>query len=286
LTSATAAFGPDPLLPQPPGGLGRGAALAVAAHAALVAALATSVDWRVQGASEPLVAELWSSVTVAAPPVPAPAPAPTPAPPPAPPPPPPPPAPAPAPPPPPPPPKAPDIAVERERPRPPPPPRPEPERPRPPAPAPAPPDRRALEAERQRAEAAARAEEDRVAKQREENLRRMMGQIGGAPAASPVTGAPSPGSVGAPSAAYAARLVARIKPNIVFTERLPGNPAAEVEVRAAPGGTILARRLVKSSGHPEWDEAVLRAIDRTGSLPRDTDGRVPSEIVISFRPNE
>jgi colicin import membrane protein len=41
---------------------------------------------------------------------------------------------------------------------------------------------------------------------------------------------------------------------------------------------------VSSSGHREWDEAVLRAIDRTGTLPRDADGRVPPVIEITFRP--
>ena len=57
-----------------------------------------------------------------------------------------------------------------------------------------------------------------------------------------------------------------------------------MEVRASPTGTILSRRLVKSSGHKEWDDAVLRAIDRTAELPRDVDGRVPPELVISFTP--
>jgi colicin import membrane protein len=31
---------------------------------------------------------------------------------------------------------------------------------------------------------------------------------------------------------------------------------------------------------------VLRAIDRTDTLPRDTDGRVPPTLVISFRPRD
>ena len=74
--------------------------------------------------------------------------------------------------------------------------------------------------------------------------------------------------------------------NIVFTGSLSGNPVASVEVRAAPGGSIISRRLLSSSGHPEWDEAVLRAIDRTAVLPRDTDGRVPPLLIIEFRPNE
>jgi colicin import membrane protein len=127
------------------------------------------------------------------------------------------------------------------------------------------------------------AEDQRQAKQREENLARMMGQAG----VSGPTQAPTSGSAGgAPSASYAGRLIAAIKPNIVFTETLTGNPAAEVEVRTGPAGTIIGRTLVKSSGSPEWDEAVLRAIDRTGTLPRDLDGRVPARLSISFRPRD
>ena len=109
----------------------------------------------------------------------------------------------------------------------------------------------------------------------------MMGQAG-------ATGAP--GSTGtalrdaAPSASYAGKLIARIKPNILLTETINGNPAADVEVRASPTGTILARRLIKSSGNKDWDDAVLRAIDRTAELPRDTDGRVPPVLVITFTP--
>jgi colicin import membrane protein len=136
-------------------------------------------------------------------------------------------------------------------------------------------------AQRKREEA---AEEKRLAQQREENLKRMMGQI---PA-----GTGAPGSRGtaavdaAPSRSYAGLIIKAVKPNIVFTEVVSGNPEAVIEVRAAPTGTIIGRRLVKSSGSREWDEAVLRAIDRTGSLPKDTDGRVPSTVEIVFRPKD
>ena len=88
----------------------------------------------------------------------------------------------------------------------------------------------------------------------------------------------------APSASYAGKLIARIKPNILLTDTVSGNPAADVEVRASATGTILSRRLVKSSGNKDWDDAVLRAIDRTGELPRDTEGRVPPVLVITFTP--
>jgi colicin import membrane protein len=49
-------------------------------------------------------------------------------------------------------------------------------------------------------------------------------------------------------------------------------------------GTITSRRIVQSSGNKAWDDAVLRAIDKTEILPKDTDGRVPPFIELGFRP--
>ena len=139
------------------------------------------------------------------------------------------------------------------------------------------------EAQRKKlAEKAEKAEQERIEKQRQDNLKRMAGQAG-------ATGAPTATGTAArdagPSASYAGRIVARVKPNIVLTESVPPTLRAVVEVRAAPDGTIVGRRLVKSSGNKEWDDAVLRALDRTGDLPRDIDGRVPSPIEIGFTPD-
>ena len=89
-----------------------------------------------------------------------------------------------------------------------------------------------------------------------------------------------------PSANYAGKVVGAIRPNIVFTDVVQGNPAAEVEVITNPAGDIVGRKLRTSSGSPAWDDAVLRAIDRTGALPRDTNGRVPSPMLIRFRPKD
>lgn len=125
------------------------------------------------------------------------------------------------------------------------------------------------------------AEEKRLAQIREDQIKRMMGQAG-------ATGGPqSTGTAqqsSGPTPGYGAKVAARIKPNIVFTDVAPGNPRAEVEVRTSPDGTITSRKLVKSSGNAAWDEAVLRAIDRTVTLPKDTDGRVPSSFEIGLRP--
>jgi colicin import membrane protein len=135
---------------------------------------------------------------------------------------------------------------------------------------------RELEAKRQK------EEEARQAKLREDNLKRILSQAG--------TGSPSSTGTAArdagPSASYAGRIIARVKPNIYLTDEVAGNPLAVVEVRCDTDGKIVGRRLVKSSGSKEWDEAVLRALDRTEVLPRDTDGRVPSPMQLEFRPRD
>lgn len=148
-------------------------------------------------------------------------------------------------------------------------------------------------AERQRALEQKRAAERKAAddkraqeaaeRQRQDNIRRMLGQAGasGGPQASG-TAQQSSG----PSAGYGARVAARIKPNVVFTDVITGNPRAVVEVRTLPDGSIVGRRIVQKSGNEAWDDAVLKAIDRTGSLPRDTDGRVPSTLEIGLRPQD
>jgi colicin import membrane protein len=288
------ALAADDLRPQRPGGLGRGALLAIAAHVGLIVALAIGVNWR---ASEPagVSAELWAQVPqAAAPKVEAPTPEPKPEP-------------KPEPPPkrvvteptPPPPARDAEIALEvqkkkqaaeqrarelaeekrkadaerREK------------------------ERELAQAKKQKAEAdereriaeakrqqaAEEAQAKRAEEQRKANLDRMMAQAGG-------TGAPSatgqaPRDAG-PSASYAGRIIARIRPNIVLMDTVAGNPMAAVEVRAAPDGTIIGRRLLKPSGNAAWDQAVLRAIDRTEILPRDTDGRVPALMTIEFRPRD
>jgi len=289
----SAALPHDALLPRPPGGQALGTAVSLAAHALLLWALVSAVQWHTRS-PDVVSAELWASVPEAAAPAPQPTP-PVPSPPPAP-------APAPVPPAPPPqaatpieppPPKV-DIATERAA-------RKERER----LEAEAARRKKALE-QRAQAERAERAERDkreqaqraareerdrreaaaaeaRLEKQRQDNLRRMMGEAGAA--ASAGTAGAATRSAG-PSAGYRAKLVAIIRSNLVFADNLPGNPVAEVRVTAAASGTIIASRLVKSSGNAAWDDAVLRAIDKTGRLPRDVDGSVPQDLIVSFRPKE
>ena len=136
-------------------------------------------------------------------------------------------------------------------------------------------------AEREKAEKAEKADAARADALRQENLKRMQG-MAGASGGENATGTALKSS--GPSATYAGRLVGRIKPNITYPGDMVGNPRAEVEVRVAPDGVIQSRRILQSSGNKAWDEAVLRAIDKTEIFPKDTDGRVPPVIVLGFRP--
>ena len=118
---------------------------------------------------------------------------------------------------------------------------------------------------------------------RQENMKRIAG-MAGATGDENATGTAM--RAAGPSDSYGGRIRARIKPNITFTEDITSNASADVEVRCAPDGTIVGRKLIKSSGNAAWDNAVLKAIDKTEVLPRDTDGRIHSPLVISFRPKD
>jgi colicin import membrane protein len=128
-----------------------------------------------------------------------------------------------------------------------------------------------------------KAEEAKLAAQHEAQVKRILAQAGAT--GDPLSTGRATQTAG-PSASYAGRIRARIKPNIVYSDAGGGNPLATVEVKLAPEGTIVGKRLVKSSGVPAWDEAVQRAIDKTEVLPRDIDGRVPPSIEIDFRPRD
>lgn len=120
-------------------------------------------------------------------------------------------------------------------------------------------------------------------KQRQENIRRIAG-LAGATGSADAKGSAQKAS--GPSASYGGKVRAKVKPNIVFTEDVAGNPTAEVEVRTSPDGTIISQRLIKPSGNKAWDEAVIKAIIRTETMPRDVDGRVPTPMILEFRPKD
>jgi colicin import membrane protein len=86
------------------------------------------------------------------------------------------------------------------------------------------------------------------------------------------------------SLSYAERVSRVIKPNIVLTEPIEGNPVIEVEVRTSPDGSIVGVTIINGSGVPPWDRAVQSALWKTARIPMDRNGNVPPVMRISFRP--
>lgn len=82
---------------------------------------------------------------------------------------------------------------------------------------------------------------------------------------------------------YADRLVAFLKPYIQPLGEVPGNPEAEVEVRTLRDGSIVQVKLVRSSGVPAWDKAVMQALEKAGRLPPDQDGKPPPRVTFAMR---
>ena len=138
-------------------------------------------------------------------------------------------------------------------------------------------------AEKAEAQKRAAAEEARLTKMREENLQRMMGQMGGG---SPAGTGGTAAKEASYSNSYKGKIQAAIKANLIFNRSISGNPAVEIDIRVGPGGTIISQRIKTPSGNKEWDDAVLRAVERTGTLPRDVDGKVPEHLVVSYTPSD
>jgi len=308
--------------PPPQRGTLRAVLLALFAHALLIALLTWGVSWRREAENDAVEAELWSSTVqqaaprAVAPPTPTPPPpVPTPAPPPPPPPPPPPqavkpPEPTPTP-------KAPDIALEREkklkeqkereleqqrveqqkkleaqkkaqekkeaeaRQR----AEDEAERKKDEQKKLAEQKRKQEAEAKQQAEAAKKKEADakqaaQAAADRAATLKRMQAMAG-------TGGEGNAARSSGPSGSYAGKVQAAVRPNVVFPDAdlVSGNPSAEFDVRLAPDGTIVGTpQITKSSGNSSWDQAALRALQKTEKLPRDIDGTVPARLIISLKP--
>lgn len=129
-----------------------------------------------------------------------------------------------------------------------------------------------------KAEEAARAktEAKNLAAQRQANLDRLMRNL-----------AQDQISSAGPSDNYIGRIVSRVKANIVFPrDGVVGNPAALVKVECAKDGRITRSTVIVTSGNEQWDQAVIRALERTQVLPLDENKRVPCPFEINFRPQD
>jgi colicin import membrane protein len=95
--------------------------------------------------------------------------------------------------------------------------------------------------------------------------------------------APAPSA----DAGYVDRIRTKIKMNVVLPSDIRGNPEAIFDVIQLPTGEVLSARLIKSSGHKAYDEAVERAILKSSPLPRpDRPEHFQRELQLKFKPQE
>jgi colicin import membrane protein len=79
----------------------------------------------------------------------------------------------------------------------------------------------------------------------------------------------------------------KIRGNIVLPPDIQGNPEAVFNVVQLPTGEVLSTRLMKSSGHRAYDEAVERAILKSSPLPKPDKAELFSrELKLTFRPKD
>ncbi len=120
------------------------------------------------------------------------------------------------------------------------------------------------EEERLRAEQAARAEQERVRAEQAAAIGKVLDE-------------------------HKARIIAKIRRNIVMPPDVPDDARAEFDVTLLPGGSVLNVRLVKPSGKDAYDSAVERAIFKSQPLPLPADVALFNkfrELRLKFSPVE
>ncbi len=124
-------------------------------------------------------------------------------------------------------------------------------------------------------------------KVRADQLARLRAAAGAEGGSGGTTGSGVGGGGNAPPG-WTDKVVKKVKPLIVFnSESISGNPATVVNVDLAPDGAILSTSILSASGNAGWDRAVLLALTRAESLPKDDNGKIPQrEVKLTFKPKD
>lgn len=86
------------------------------------------------------------------------------------------------------------------------------------------------------------------------------------------------------------KISAKVRGNTRLPDNLKGNPEVRCLVKLLPTGEVRSVRVTQSSGNPAYDDAVVRAIEKSSpfDLPSDRDARAAFVPELSFvhRPKE
>lgn len=138
-----------------------------------------------------------------------------------------------------------------------------------------------------KAKAQSEAQAKKLDAERRARIAQMQGLAGGGDSASgnglAKSGTGSGAGGTAASAGYAEKVQRRVRPNIIWAGSTEGLETV-VSVRCAPTGTLLSATITRSSGNAQWDDAALRAVQRSDPMPLDTNGKAPATFTITLRP--
>ena len=90
-------------------------------------------------------------------------------------------------------------------------------------------------------------------------------------------------------ALYAQTLSNRVRPYVVIPDGLKGNPEVVLQIEILPSLEVRQIRLLRSSGNPQYDEAVqaaVREMRRFPPLPKGAAFADYRRVTMSFRPKE
>ncbi len=138
-------------------------------------------------------------------------------------------------------------------------------------------------AEKQKGEKLAKAKADaaeqaKLDKLRDAEMKRMLSGVGG-------TGEAAKSTAPRSDPGYLAGIRTKVKSTTSYTgdTDVPGNPTAEFRIEQLPSGEIMNVKLVKSSGVGSFDDAVEKGIIKASPLPKKKDGTVERTLVIAFK---
>jgi colicin import membrane protein len=144
----------------------------------------------------------------------------------------------------------------------------------------------AQKAAKAKAQADAAAQAKKVDSERRARLAQMMqGSAGGTGSTDGLgksgTGTGSGGTATSPG--YSDKVRRAVRPHISWGGETAGLETV-VSVRCSPTGTLLDATIQRSSGNSAWDDAALRAVQRTDPMPQDINGKTPTSFLITLKP--
>jgi colicin import membrane protein len=83
---------------------------------------------------------------------------------------------------------------------------------------------------------------------------------------------------------YKAKIIGKVRGNLVYNEEGAPNPTAQFEISQLPTGEVVNINRMRSSGNRAYDEAIERAIYKSSPLPKpDNAALFERVLIVSFK---